>query len=163
MDVYQIDSRGKEIKDHRGQKVLDHSNCYYIVRKLQNQPGSWDGAIIDPNLFGFHNAPRFHFTGECWRDGKPLRFLGAGNLNSDALIVLNYAWDGNSYPSNELLNGWSQVSSSGDPAIGCATDSWLLQNPEVNPDYVCAKNTFWVDPNAPADEAPGHPSSTAVC
>jgi len=51
----------------------------------------------------------------------------------DRLLVACYAWDGNSFPGNEIWRG--SLNGSGDPAAVCCSTVGELQNPYVNPFY----------------------------
>ncbi|XP_060531976.1 uncharacterized protein LOC132705416 [Cylas formicarius] len=53
------------------------------------------------------------------------------------LLVVSYAWDGNSLPGNEFWMG--QLNTSGDPAAASSTQIAELHNAHINP-QVCADN-----------------------
>ncbi|GAB7362873.1 hypothetical protein MBLNU230_g3175t1 [Neophaeotheca triangularis] len=55
----------------------------------------------------------------------------AEKINTDQLLVLSYAWDGNSFPGNEYWNG--SLTASGDPAAACMSTIAELHNPYTNP------------------------------
>ncbi|KAI1474009.1 hypothetical protein F4774DRAFT_402092 [Daldinia eschscholtzii] len=63
---------------------------------------------------------------------------------SGQLLVISYAWDGNSFPGNEYWEG--DLDGSGDPASACMSTIAELQNPLVNPDFT--KRIFVIDSSA---------------
>jgi hypothetical protein len=61
-------------------------------------------------------------------------------LGTEELLVVSYAWDGNSFPGNEFWMG--SLSASGDPAAACCSTIGELHNCSVNPftERVVVKN-----------------------
>lgn len=57
----------------------------------------------------------------------------AEKLETDELLVLSYAWDGNAFPGNEFWGG--SLTGSGDPAAACMSTIAELHNPLVNPSF----------------------------
>ncbi|KAI1815823.1 hypothetical protein GGS20DRAFT_306867 [Poronia punctata] len=56
------------------------------------------------------------------------------STDSNHLLVLSYAWDGNAFPGNEYWGG--ELSASGDPAAACMSTIGELHNPLINPGFL---------------------------
>lgn len=71
----------------------------------------------------------------------------------EPLLVAMYAWDSNSFPGNEYwlapTQGKGVLSASGDPAAAACSTIAELQNPDINPERVCAAAMKWYGQAAP--------------
>ena len=66
-----------------------------------------------------------------------------GDEYKNSLLVVSYAWDGNSWPGNEFYAGMLHLS--GDPAAASCSMISELHNPFINADYVNGKKKVVLD------------------
>ncbi|XP_044006151.1 uncharacterized protein LOC122851159 isoform X2 [Aphidius gifuensis] len=64
-------------------------------------------------------------------------------IDSNKLLVVTYAWDGNAHPGNEFWSG--HLNSSGDPAAACSTQIAELHNSRIN-SRTCGENLHIASP-----------------
>jgi len=135
--------------------------CLPYVKTLEFQWSSFHAGLKWGNangvfgqtmhLDGNHEAPFNYLNGNLVftpdgsaRCGKPLSKLTgkyAGHL-----MVINYAWDGVSFPGNEFFeyngNNPDTLAASGDPAMACATNMWKHQNFFLNRENLTGAKTM---------------------
>ncbi|KAI0197589.1 hypothetical protein F4808DRAFT_452497 [Astrocystis sublimbata] len=90
-------------------------------------------AYIEPVL-GFKSRRIVHDSSKAVIDVRFTKRNPAAKLrgeDADRLLVLSYAWDGNSMPGNEYWMG--SLAATGDPAAACMSTIGELHNPMINP------------------------------
>jgi len=103
------------------------------VRKVSD----WDKSRFNFGLV--QNSVDIRFT-----QRNPAEKLNGHDSNH--LLVLSYAWDGNAFPGNEYWGG--SLAGSGDPAAACMSTISELHNPLINPEFL--KRIEVVNPEVPA-------------
>ncbi|KAI8946828.1 hypothetical protein F4801DRAFT_39360 [Xylaria longipes] len=96
--------------------------------------GTVEFAYIDEAVLGFKSQSfvlgpsRTAIDVRCSRRNPAAKLRG---VDANHLLVLSYAWDGNSFPGNEFWIG--SLAATGDPAAACMSNIGELHNPMINP------------------------------
>jgi len=87
--------------------------------------------IQKPENLSINLPSIFHFAQRNPASIDPDIITSNRNNNNNILVVCTYAWDGNSFPGNEVWIG--SLNGSGDPAAIVCSNVGELQNPYINP------------------------------